>query len=205
MPSQSKRPIVYLVEDDTSVRVSVSNVLTLANYKVEAFGTARDFLNKWDQSKADCVVLDVRLPDLDGLEVLQELRAIGDLPPIIIVTGYANVQLAVEAMKLGASDLLEKPVNPDLLRLRVSELLRAKADDQKDQQYLEIRKRFDALSTREKQVMKALCQGLQNKQVAQDLGISMRTIEFHRNAIYEKMNIRNIVELTRISILAGLD
>lgn len=192
---------VFIVDDDPDVRDSAKLLLESAGFKVETFDSAKAFLSSDAVKRRGCLVADIRMPDMDGLELQEELVRRRLPLPIIIVTGHGDVPLAVRAMKAGAIEFLEKPYNEHALiesvrrGLREAASLADEADTAKD-----AAARFAALTDREREVFELLVVGHPNKVIAYKLDISPRTVEIHRAHVMDKMRVRNLAELIRLSI-----
>jgi two-component system response regulator FixJ len=196
---------VYLIDDDEDVRRAVSFLLSTAGFAVRVYESGPKFLEKLDGLPAGCIVSDVRMPGMDGLELLRHLRREGAMMPVIIMTGHGDVALAVSAMKAGAVDFIEKPFGDDLLIASVRAALeRLAANGQSETEIMQIRDRAGGLSTRERQVLDGLLKGLPNKTIAYDLSLSPRTVEVHRAAVMAKMGAKSLSELVRMAMLAKL-
>jgi two-component system, LuxR family, response regulator FixJ len=193
---------VTVVDDDAAVLDSLRVMLEAEGFAVETFEHARAFLDSYQRAGNRCIVTDVRMPDLDGLAVLQALRTRGPLPPVIVITGHGDVPIAVRAMKLGARDFIEKPFDPGVLIRSIRELLAPPragvADDQ-------LGRRLAALTPREREVLEQLVIGRPNKAIARELGISPRTVEIHRARVMEKMQAESLSQLVRMAFVAGID
>jgi FixJ family two-component response regulator len=193
----SKTPLVYVVDDDASVRESLSSLIRSAGMAVEVFASPFDFLAQEQLIDFSCLVLDVRMPGLDGLALQEKIMAQGCEIPIIFITGHGDVPLAVRAMKAGAIDFLNKPfADTDLLAAITAALLRVSATVNERSELANLRLRFDTLTTREKQIMFAVAQGKQNKAIAYDLAVTESTVKVHKHNVMSKMNIRSVAELT---------
>lgn len=190
-------PTVYVVDDDTSVRESLSSLIRSAGMLVEVFASPLDFLALTSFSEFCCVVLDVRMPGLDGLALQEKIVALGREIPIIFITGHGDVPLAVRAMKAGAIDFLNKPfVDTDLLNAIAVALSRVSATASERTELANLRLRFNTLTPREKQIMFAVAQGKQNKGIAYELCVTESTVKVHKHNVMTKMNLRSIAELT---------
>src|ERR1700752_3800125 len=201
MPTRGK---VYVVDDDEAMRHSLEFLLGSADFDVTLFDSAQAFLAALSALEFGCVVSDVRLPGIDGLEMLRGLEAQHCRFPVIIMTGHGDVPLAVEAMKLGAVDFLEKPFDDNLLISMVeSGLRRAEPEARNEALTREIAVRVESLSPRERQVMDGLVAGLSNKAIAREYDISPRTIEVYRANVMTKMQAGSLSELVRLAIRAG--
>ena len=202
MPTRGK---VYVVDDDEAMRHSLEFLLSSADFEITLFESAQLFLDKVSGLDFGCVVSDVRMPGIDGIEMLRRLQAQHYRFPVIIMTGHGDVPLAVEAMKLGAVDFLEKPFDDDLLISMVeSGLKRAEPEAKNDALTLEIAARVESLSPRERQVMDGLVAGLSNKFIAREYDISPRTIEVYRANVMTKMQAGSLSELVRLAMRAGM-
>ena len=192
---------VFIVDDDAHVRDSLKTLLESLGFRTETFDSARAFLNSSAISRNGCLVADIRMPDMDGLELQQELTMRGIDLPVIIVTGHGDVPLAVRAMKAGAIEFLEKPYNEHMLVEGIQRGLReASADAGKREAQNEAQKRLATLSEREREVFELLIMGHPNKVIAYKLQISPRTVEIHRAHVMDKMQARSLAELVRMSI-----
>lgn len=197
--------IIHLVDDDESIRRSASFMLRTSGFVVKTYASGDEFLKDSKAIEPGCILLDVRMPGLDGLEVQQALKARGILFPVIVMTGHGDVSVAVQAMKQGASDFIEKPFEKAVLlgaieagfeRLEKSAKRLARADEAKA--------RLKALTSRELDVMKGLVRGHPNKTIAYDLGISPRTVEIHRANMMTKLEVISLSDALRIAFAAGL-
>lgn len=196
--------IVHVVDDDLEVRQSLSFLLATAGLAVRLHESATAFLETVREAPSGCIVTDVRMPGIDGIEFLRRLRARGFLLPVIVMTGHADVPLAVDAMKEGAVDFIEKPFDDDLLIGTIRSALAAhERVAQRHGQSAEIQARLDSLSERERQVLEGLVAGKANKVIAYDLGISPRTVEIYRANVMGKMQAGSLSELVRMALLVG--
>jgi two-component system response regulator FixJ len=197
--------IVYVIDDDEAMRVSLNFLLDSSGYKVTLFDTAQAFLNALPSLVFGCVVSDVRMPGLDGIELLKRMKAQHSPLPILIMTGHGDVPLAVEAMKLGAVDFLEKPFEDDHLTTMIEAAIRRAEPAATNEAIAEdIAARVASLSPRERQVMDGLVAGLSNKLIAREYDISPRTIEVYRANVMTKMQAGSLSELVRLAVRAGL-
>jgi len=203
MPSDTD--IVHVVDDDEAMRDSMAFLLRAENFQVQTYADAADFLAALPQIKVGCVVTDVRMPGMSGIELLQRLRELKVSLPVIVVTGHGDVPLAVEAMKTGALDFIEKPFDDDVFLRAVRLALSAQAvDSQRQAQKATINSRLESLSNREREVLEGLVAGHPNKTIAYDLGISPRTVEIYRANVMEKMQARSLSDLVRMALVGGL-
>jgi two-component system, LuxR family, response regulator FixJ len=196
--------MVYVIDDDDAMRDSLQFLLGTAGFDVTLFDSAQAFLDGFAGLAFGCVVSDVRMPGIDGIELLRRLRAMPRRLPVIIMTGHGDVPLAVEAMKLGAIDFLEKPFDDDLMIGMVEAALTRAEPEQRDEAITrEIANRVATLSPRERQVMDGLVAGLSNKAIAREYDISPRTIEVYRANVMTKMQAGSLSELVRLAMRAG--
>ena len=195
---------VYIIDDDEAMRDSLEFLLGAADFDVSLFESAQHFLDALPRIDFGCVVSDVRMPGIDGIELLQRLKADRRSFPVLIMTGHGDVPLAVEAMKLGAVDFLEKPFEDDrLIGMIEIALQQAEAGARSEAATLDIAARVESLSPRERQVMEGLVAGLSNKQIAREYDISPRTIEVYRANVMTKMEAGSLSELVRLAMRAG--
>ena len=203
MPSDAD--IVHVVDDDEAMRDSMAFLLRAENFQVQTYADATAFLNALPQIKGGCVVTDVRMPGMSGIELLQRLRELKVSLPVIVVSGHGDVPLAVEAMKTGALDFIEKPFDDDVFLRAVRMALSAHAvDSQRQAQKATINSRLESLSNREREVLEGLVAGHPNKTIAYDLGISPRTVEIYRANVMEKMQAGSLSDLVRMALVGGL-
>jgi two-component system, LuxR family, response regulator FixJ len=197
--------IVHVIDDDEAMRESLAFLFKSAKIAVEIYESAKAFLDKLPRVQGGCVVTDVRMPGMSGIDLLKHLREMKNSIPVIVITGHGDVPLAVEAMKFGASEFLEKPFDDDLLLAAVRSALSEQASDQEHQALrAAIEERLAKLSTRERQVLEGLVEGSPNKTIAYDLGISPRTIEIYRANVMTKMEAASLSELVRMALTAGV-
>ena len=201
----SHRGKVYVIDDDEAMRDSLDFMLGTADFHVTLFESAHNFLDTLSSIEFGCVVSDVRMPGIDGIELLKRLKAGPTLFPVVIMTGHGDVPLAVEAMKLGAVDFLEKPFEDDhLIGMIDAALKKAEPGLKSEAITLEIASRIATLSPRERQVMEGLIAGLSNKLIAKEYDISPRTIEVYRANVMTKMQAGSLSELVRLAMRAGV-
>jgi two-component system response regulator FixJ len=195
---------VYVIDDDEAMRESLDFLLGAADFHVTLFESAQHFLDALPDASFGCVVSDVRMPGIDGIEMLKRLKASRSIFPVVIMTGHGDVPLAVEAMKLGAVDFLEKPFEDDrLIGMIDIALKQAESGAQTEAVTVEIAARIASLSPRERQVMEGLIAGLSNKLIAREYDISPRTIEVYRANVMTKMQAGSLSELVRLAMRAG--
>jgi FixJ family two-component response regulator len=192
-------PTVYIVDDDDAVRSSLRLLMKSVGLAAQTAASAQDFLATFNADNPGCLVLDVRMPGMSGLELQQQLNLRGAMIPVIFITGHGDIPMAVEAMQHGAFDFLPKPFRDQDLIDRVQRALERDAENRgKTHQKDQIRARFDSLTPREREVLELVTQGKANKVMAGDLGVSQRTVEIHRARVMEKMEARSLAELVRM-------
>ncbi|MCX8568125.1 MULTISPECIES: response regulator FixJ [Hyphomicrobiales] len=196
--------VVHVVDDEEPVRKSLAFLLTMSGYTVRQHESAVAFLSVAPTIRNGCLVTDLRMPDVDGIELLQRLRQLSSTIPAIVITGHGDVPLAVEAMKAGAFDFIEKPFKDDVLISAVDRAIASIGRQAVHEDISAIRARAALLSDREREVFVAVVAGLPNKTIAYDLDISPRTVEVHRANVMSKMEARSLPELVRMAIEAGL-
>ncbi|HXQ45012.1 MAG TPA: response regulator FixJ [Caulobacteraceae bacterium] len=201
MPAE---PVVHVIDDDEAVRESLSFLLETADYKVHAYDSATRFLADLDQADFGCVITDVRMPGMTGLELVRALNERKCAMPVIVITGHGDVPLAVEAMREGVVDFIEKPFGDDTILASLHNAFERSRDlSAQSGERNEVLKRLASLSTRERQVLEGLVAGQANKVVALDLGISPRTVEVYRANLMSKMHAGSLSELVRMALQAG--
>ncbi len=200
------QPLVYIIDDDRLARESLKWLIESAGQTVRVFENGVEFLDQYQVGDPGCVVTDVRMPEINGMELHAKLRECGADIPVIIVTGHADVSMAVRAMKAGAWDFIEKPYNDALMLERVQGAIAYDRDNRRQQERVEeIRQRALVLTPREREVMGYVIRSLQNKAIAQELGISVKTVELHRANLMTKMQATSPTELVRLAMIAGLE
>ncbi len=202
----SERKRIHLVDDEESVRRSTSFMLRTSGFDVDTYASGLDFLGKVQDAKPGCILLDVRMPEMDGIEVQAELAKRGVKLPVIVLTGHGDVGTAVAAMKGGAIDFLEKPFERDALVEALERgFVRLEEGDAAVANQAEAARRIALLSPREQDVLRGLVRGHPNKTIAYDLGISPRTVEVHRANAMAKLEARSLSEALRLAFAVGLD
>ena len=195
--------LVHVIDDDPAVRDSLSFLLETAKLETRVYDSAIAFLEAVPDVTSGCIVTDVRMPEMTGIELVRRLKAQGFTLPIIMITGHADVPLAVEAMKAGVADFIEKPFNDDILLAAIATALRSGEEGRRGAaEVAEITGRLTSLSGREREVLDGLVAGHANKVIAFDLGISPRTVEIYRANVMTKMKAASLSELVRMAMLA---
>jgi two-component system, LuxR family, response regulator FixJ len=197
--------VVHIIDDDEGLRESLAFLLRSAALEVRSFDSAKAFLDALPDAALGCVITDVRMPDMSGIELLRRLKELRIVVPVIVITGHGDIALAVEAMKIGAADFFEKPFDDDLLVASIRSALRLQEGQTKrGAERAEIEHRISTLSPREKDVLAGLIEGRANKQIAFDLGISPRTVEIYRANLMNKMQADSLSDLVRMALLAEM-
>jgi len=203
MPSE--KDIVHVVDDDEGLRESLAFLLRASGIEAETFASAIAFLDALPNAQPRCVITDVRMPEIGGMDLLRRLRELQVKVPVIVITGHADVPLAVEAMKAGAMDFLEKPFDDEALLASVRAALKWRNGEAKrDAERAVVDARLASLSNRERDVLNGLVAGRANKQIAYDLGISPRTVEIYRANLMDKMQAGSLSDLVRMALIAGI-
>ena len=198
----STDPVVYVVDDDASVRESLCWLLESENLKTRCFASATEFLDAFEAGWHGCIALDVRMPGMSGLELQEQLSKRGNHLPIIIITGHADVPMAIRAMKAGAADFIEKPYSDDLVLQSIRRALdTADRDRELQEEQQTLRQRMDGLSDRERQVLARVVDSKSNKTIAAELGVALKTVETHRSRIMVKMKAKSLSDLVRAVLL----
>jgi two-component system, LuxR family, response regulator FixJ len=196
---------VHVIDDDEALRESLSFLLRSAGIEVKTYSSATTFLASLPDAGLACVITDVRMPGLSGVELLRRLRELKLEIPVIVITGHGDVPLAVEAMKMGAIDFLEKPFDDEVLLASVRAALKQQdGENKRHTERAEIEGKLASLSNRERDVLEGLVAGKANKQIAYDLGISPRTVEIYRANLMTKMKAGSLSELVRMALIVGV-
>lgn len=200
----SDRRLVHIVDDEESVRNSVGFMLQTTGYSVRAWPSGAFFLRELKSADPGCILLDIRMPEMDGLQVLQQLRARGVTMPVIVLTGHGDVSIAVKAMRAGAADFLEKPFEAEQLLCAIEKAFAQMGETSDAARTDAARTQIATLSMREREVLEGLVAGFPNKTIAYDLGISPRTVEVHRANLMQKLGARSLSEALRITFTAEM-
>jgi two-component system, LuxR family, response regulator FixJ len=202
VPISNRQQTVYVVDDDASARESLCWLLGTVKLRSRAFASAGEFLDAWSADWCGCITLDMRMPEMNGLQVQQELSRRGNRMPVIVLTAHADVPIAIRAMKLGAHDFLEKPYSDDELLGAVREALAHQRElDRAEHERAVARRALANLTERERQVMRLVIDGRTNKEAAAELGISEKTVEVHRARVMTKTGARTFSALVRLGVL----
>ncbi|CAG9172704.1 Response regulator protein TodT [Cupriavidus laharis] len=200
-PAPHRGETVFIVDDDEAMRDSLTWLLEGNGYQVRAFSSAEQFLAAYDASQVSCVILDVRMPGMSGPELQERMIAENIDIPIVFITGHGDVPMAVSTMKRGAIDFIEKPFDESELRALVERMLqKARTDHSAAREQRAAKDLLGKLTTREQQVLERIVAGRLNKQIADDLGISIKTVEAHRANIMEKLNVNTVADLLRLAL-----
>ncbi len=204
--SRATAPLIRVVDDEPAIQSLFERIGQLCGFEVDCHGTAKSFLDAFDGERAGCLVIDLMLPDRSGIEVLQEVTERGCELPVVFMSGMARVSEAVQALKLGSIDFVEKPFDVQ----QIAEVLRRAVDidlqrRRQDEDLAGVRRRFDSLTRRETQVMEQIVRGAANKEVAAKLGLSHKTVEVHRANVMRKTQAGSLAELVRMHVAAQAD
>jgi two-component system response regulator FixJ len=194
----TNKQTVFIIDDDKGIRDGLEMLLESIGLESRSFASGSAFLDAYDAKMTGCLILDIRMPKMSGLEVQRKLKKLSCLIPIIFITGHGDIPMAVEAMRLGAIDFIRKPFNEQDLIDRINEALEM---DEKVIDEHNSKSKVDSLSAREYEVFERVADGSMNKVIAADLGISERTVEVHRSHVMEKLKVRTLAELVRIKII----
>ncbi len=199
-------PTVYIIDDDKFARESLEWLVDSMHIPVMAFENGRHFLDFYTEKQPGCAIIDVRMPDINGLDLHQCLVEQGAILPVIIMTGHADVSMAVRAMKAGVYDFIEKPYNDTLMLQRIQNALSYDNDKREKQKRIDaVRQNLDKLTPREREVLERVLESMPNKIIASELNISIKTVELHRANMMTKMQTRSVTELARLALIAGLE
>ena len=194
-----EEPTVFVVDDDPGVGDAIRLLLRSVGLRAEAFLSAKEFLEAFDPDRPGCLVLDVRMPGMSGLDLQSHLEDLGSAMPIIFVTAHGDIPMAVDAVKAGALDFIQKPFRDQELLDKIQEALATDRDTRAEEQEIEeVRSRMESLTPRETEVMELVVAGKPNKNIARALGISQRTVEIHRARVMEKMQVRSVSMLVQL-------
>jgi two-component system response regulator FixJ len=199
-------PVVHVIDDDEAARDSLKFLVECAGHTVRGYDSATGFLASIEGGDLapGCIVTDVRMPRMTGVELVEKLHQLGIREPIIVITGHADVPMAIQAMKAGVCDFIEKPFSDDTILTAIDAALAKRgAEADADEERRDIAERIASLSVREREVLDALVEGKANKVIAYDLGISVRTVEVYRAKVMTKMRVRSLSELVRLALAAG--
>jgi len=194
-------PVIYVVDDDDGMRRALDTLLSTVGYKTAVYSRPTEFLANFKSDSAGCLVLDIRMPDMSGLEVQQQLNRMGSMMPVIFITGHGDVPMAVQAMKEGAFEFIQKPFRDQDLLDRINHALKQDAENRSTvARRAEVLHRLETLTPRERQVMDMVVDGAANKVIAIDLNLSERTVEIHRAKVMDKMGARSVAHLVKLQL-----
>jgi two-component system response regulator DctR len=200
-----REPTVFVVDDDAAVRASTTLLLEASSLPHAAYGSAKAFLTNYHPDSAGCLLLDLDMPGMSGMELIEQLRALNCTIPVLMISGAATISMAVQGMKMGVVDFLEKPVSPEVLIPKIHAAIKLDAQRRMNAaEQSELRRRFAALTARERELLKLVVAGASNKLIAADLGISIKTVENHRAHIMQKSGAVNAADLVRISVMSTM-
>ena len=196
----SEDQTIFVVDDEPDVRAALSMLIRSVGLNPEVYATPQDYLDAYDPERPGCLVLDMRMPGMSGLQLQEKLASIGLHPPIIMISGHGEISTAVQAVRSGAIDFLQKPVSDQTLLDRIQQALRLDAKNRKRfNEYRELHERYATLTPREREVMQGAIAGKLNKTIADELNVSTRTVEIHRAHVMEKMQARSFSTLVKMS------
>ena len=205
LEAPAAQPVVFVIDDDASMRAAISSLIRSVGLRAEVFASVSEFLAHKRSSATSCLILDVRLPGVSGLEFQSELAKADAQIPIIFITGHGDIPMTVKAMKAGAVEFLTKPFrDQDLLDAIQVALERARVREEKERAVVELRKKFETLTPREQEVMGWIAGGLLNKQVAAEIGVTEITVKVHRGNVMRKMAAKSFADLVRMAELLGV-
>lgn len=194
-------PVIYVVDDDDGMRRALDTLLSTVGYRTAVFSRPSEFLAKFNADSPGCLVLDIRMPDMSGLEVQQHLNRVGSMLPVIFITGHGDVPMAVQAMKEGAFEFIQKPFRDQDILDRINHAIKQDADNRSTvARHAEVLNKLASLTPRERQVMDLVVDGAANKVIAVDLDLSERTVEIHRAKVMEKMGARSVAHLVKMHL-----
>ncbi|KPJ94111.1 MAG: hypothetical protein AMJ53_05895 [Gammaproteobacteria bacterium SG8_11] len=198
--------MVYVVDDDKLARESLEWLIESVGLPVKVYESGQKFLDDYQKGQAGCVVLDVRMPDINGMDLHAKLKQDGCTLPVIIMTGHADVAMAVRAMKAGVYDFIEKPYNDSLMLERIQSAIAFDLDNRKAQERIDsVKERLATLTPREYEVLQYVLKSTANKVIAAELNISIKTVELHRSNLMTKMQASSVTELVRLALIAGIE
>ena len=197
---------VYIVDDDKLARESLAWLIESVGLPVKDYALGMEFLEQFSAEMTGCLVLDVRMPVINGMDLYIRLQQLGCTLPVIMMTGHADVGMAVRAMKSGVYDYIEKPYNDSIMLERIQSAIAFDLDNRKAQERVNgVNKRLAALTPREREVLHCILKSTANKLIASELGISIKTVELHRSNLMTKMQAKSVTELVRLALIAGID
>ena len=200
-PDKSAAPVIYVVDDDDGMRRALDTLLSTVGYKTVVYSRPTEFLANFKADAPGCLVLDIRMPDMSGLELQQQLNRMGSMMPVIFISGHGDVPMAVQAMKEGAFEFIQKPFRDQDLLDRINHALKQDAENRSTvARRAEVQHRLQTLTPRERQVMDMVVDGAANKVIAIDLHLSERTVEIHRAKVMEKMGARSVAHLVKLQL-----
>lgn len=201
----NRQSTVYVVDDDRLARESLEWLIESVDLPVKVYESGPTFLKDYHSQMAGCLVLDVRMPEINGMDLHAKLKQEACKLPVIIMTGHADVAMAVRAMKAGVYDFIEKPYNDSLMLERIQSAIAFDLDNRKEQERVDsVKSRLAALTPREMEVMRLVLKSTANKIIASELGISVKTVELHRSNLMSKMRATSVTELVRLALIAGV-
>jgi two-component system, LuxR family, response regulator FixJ len=196
-------PVVHVIDDDAAARDALTFLLSSANFLVRAYESAKSFFTDVPTAGTGCIITDVRMPEISGLELLRQLKNSGSSCPVIVITGQADVPVAIEAIKLGAVDFIEKPYDAEVLLGAVKFALSGQVSDVRNSQWAEIQQKLATLSPQEQQVLQLLVDGHLSSSIAHDLGLNVHIVEVHRANVMTKMQATSLSHLVRMMLLVA--
>lgn len=198
-PELSTDKNVYIVDDDSTIRESLARFLSTHGFQVHTFANAKDYLHNLDQTTVGCLVSDIDMPEMTGLQLQRKLNDLKCVRPTIFITGHGNVNMAVEAMKIGAFDFIEKPFDPGLLMAKINLAI------DKYQQKIQVLNRYQELTNKELEVCTCVVKGMKNREISETLFMSVPTVEAHRSKVMKKMQANSLPELVKMLVLINLN